>query len=69
MEMSSDAFWAIALAIGTGATIWMIRMERLMTTMVEHGKASHERHDKAESRLDTHELEILALKTKLGTNE
>lgn len=58
MELSSDVIWTIAIAVGSGFVVWLIRMERLTTQLVEHGKASHERHDKAEERLEGHEKRI-----------
>lgn len=69
MEMSSDAFWAIVAIASGGVIAWLIRMERLTTQLVEHGKNSLERHDKAEQRLDTHELEIMSIKNTLNANK
>lgn len=66
--MSADVIWTIAIAIGTGFVIWLIRMERLTTQLVEHGKSSIERHDKAESRLDNHEVKITSLEAKVMQN-
>jgi len=63
MEMSHDAFWSIVAIASCGVVAWLIRMERLTTQLVEHGKASHERHDRAEQRLDMHEIKIQKLES------
>lgn len=65
MEMTSDAFWSIVAIASCGVIAWLIRMERLTTQLVEHGKTSLERHDRAEERLNNHETKILSLETKI----
>ncbi|MEQ8636886.1 hypothetical protein [Gimesia maris] len=65
--------WALVLALVTGGTVWFVRVERLLTTMVEQGKYSTKHQDWAvnsintlDKRVDAHDIELSIIK---GSNK